>query len=206
MCCEHRANQRLAIRQMFAKVICSLLPFCLPQTTRNAIERHVKRQNAKHRQSLLSCLIREYFCRIRLQPQPQPQPQCQSLSRRALCLQHLPLLVELCTALIEARGLDSIGIYRVPGNATAIALIQEEFAQVRAASVLSPHLLTRISQTPRHSLALRTSHTFRFVYVLRRSTVIVFCLLSTLYNTRLPRGLLAPALALALRDLHYDST
>ena len=32
----------------------------------------------------------------------------------------MPRLVELCTALVEERGLDSEGIYRVPGNSAAI--------------------------------------------------------------------------------------
>ena len=73
------------------------------------------------------------------------EPVSDALTRRALCShsQHVPLLVELCTALIEARGLDSIGIYRVPGNATALALIQEEFAQVRSAQHRTqPHTST----------------------------------------------------------------
>ena len=37
----------------------------------------------------------------------------------------MPLLVELCTGIVEARGLDVIGIYRVPGNTAAIASLTE---------------------------------------------------------------------------------
>ncbi|KAG8230304.1 hypothetical protein J437_LFUL008496, partial [Ladona fulva] len=37
----------------------------------------------------------------------------------------VPLLVELCTSIVEARGLDIIGIYRVPGNTAAVASLTE---------------------------------------------------------------------------------
>ena len=151
------------------------------RTQRHRMPYETRNVTAKPNRSHLSCQIREYLCLIRLLPQPQPQPQPHSQSLRALCSQHVPLLVELCTALIEARGLDSIGIYRVPGNATALALIQEEFAQVCASSVLCPHLRTRLSHTPRHSFLLHTLHTFRFVYVLLSS---VFSPLSTTLDCR----------------------
>ncbi|XP_046391357.1 uncharacterized protein LOC124159528 isoform X3 [Ischnura elegans] len=39
--------------------------------------------------------------------------------------EYVPLLVELCTSIVEARGLDIIGIYRVPGNTAAVASLTE---------------------------------------------------------------------------------
>lgn len=40
--------------------------------------------------------------------------------------EYIPLLVEVCTRIVEERGLDVIGIYRVPGNTAAITLLTEE--------------------------------------------------------------------------------
>ncbi|XP_033607133.1 uncharacterized protein LOC111863876 isoform X5 [Cryptotermes secundus] len=37
----------------------------------------------------------------------------------------VPLLVELCTHIVEMRGLDIIGIYRVPGNTAAVTSLSE---------------------------------------------------------------------------------
>lgn len=37
----------------------------------------------------------------------------------------VPLLVELCTGIVEERGLDIIGIYRVPGNTAAVTSLTE---------------------------------------------------------------------------------
>jgi hypothetical protein len=37
----------------------------------------------------------------------------------------VPLLVELCTNIVELRGLDIIGIYRVPGNTAAVTSLTE---------------------------------------------------------------------------------
>ncbi|KAK3907945.1 Rho GTPase-activating protein 23 [Frankliniella fusca] len=37
----------------------------------------------------------------------------------------VPLLVELCTSIVEARGLEVIGIYRVPGNTAAVASLTD---------------------------------------------------------------------------------
>ncbi|PSN52317.1 hypothetical protein C0J52_08535 [Blattella germanica] len=37
----------------------------------------------------------------------------------------VPLLVELCTNIVELRGLDIIGIYRVPGNTAAVSSLTE---------------------------------------------------------------------------------
>jgi len=38
---------------------------------------------------------------------------------------HVPLLVARCTAIVEARGIDIVGIYRVPGNTAAITGLSE---------------------------------------------------------------------------------
>lgn len=37
----------------------------------------------------------------------------------------VPLIVEMCTSIVEARGLEVVGIYRVPGNTAAIAQLTE---------------------------------------------------------------------------------
>uniref|UniRef100_A0A8C4N7C5 Rho GTPase activating protein 21b n=1 Tax=Eptatretus burgeri TaxID=7764 RepID=A0A8C4N7C5_EPTBU len=39
---------------------------------------------------------------------------------------YLPLIVEICCHLVEEKGLDSTGIYRVPGNNAAVSSLQEE--------------------------------------------------------------------------------
>lgn len=41
-------------------------------------------------------------------------------------LQYVPLIVELCTRIVEARGLEVVGVYRVPGNSVAVGHMQEE--------------------------------------------------------------------------------
>lgn len=40
--------------------------------------------------------------------------------------QFVPLIVEVCCKLVEDRGLEYTGIYRVPGNNAAISNMQEE--------------------------------------------------------------------------------
>ncbi|XP_043664591.1 uncharacterized protein LOC122627518 isoform X2 [Vespula pensylvanica] len=37
----------------------------------------------------------------------------------------VPLIVEMCTSIVEARGLEVVGIYRVPGNTAAISQLTE---------------------------------------------------------------------------------
>lgn len=39
--------------------------------------------------------------------------------------EHVSLLVAHCTAVVEARGLDIVGVYRVPGNKAAIAALTD---------------------------------------------------------------------------------
>lgn len=41
-------------------------------------------------------------------------------------LQFVPLIVEVCCKVVEERGLEYTGIYRVPGNNAAISSMQEE--------------------------------------------------------------------------------
>lgn len=44
-----------------------------------------------------------------------------------LCsVQFVPLIVEVCCKVVEERGLEYTGIYRVPGNNAAISSMQEE--------------------------------------------------------------------------------
>ena len=38
----------------------------------------------------------------------------------------MPLIVEVCCKVVEERGLEYTGIYRVPGNNAAISNMQEE--------------------------------------------------------------------------------
>ena len=45
-------------------------------------------------------------------------------------LKHVPLLVEVCVFNIEYRGLDSQGIYRIPGNAGVVHELQEQLDRV----------------------------------------------------------------------------
>lgn len=47
-------------------------------------------------------------------------------SNLRLCWQFVPLVVELCTKVIEERGIMNQGIYRVPGNKGAIHALELE--------------------------------------------------------------------------------
>ena len=44
--------------------------------------------------------------------------------------QFVPLVVEVCTQIVEEKGLDNQGIYRVPGNSGAVNMLQEELNKV----------------------------------------------------------------------------
>lgn len=46
--------------------------------------------------------------------------------RTLLFFQYIPLIVDICCKLVEERGLEYTGIYRVPGNNAAISSMQEE--------------------------------------------------------------------------------
>lgn len=39
---------------------------------------------------------------------------------RSSLSENIPLIVELCVGIVEARGLESVGVYRVPGNSVAV--------------------------------------------------------------------------------------
>lgn len=39
--------------------------------------------------------------------------------------ENIPLLVELCVGIVEARGLESVGVYRVPGNSLAVNALSD---------------------------------------------------------------------------------
>lgn len=47
-----------------------------------------------------------------------------------VALQYVPLVVEVCTQVVEERGLANQGIYRVPGNSLAINNLVEELNRV----------------------------------------------------------------------------
>ena len=44
--------------------------------------------------------------------------------------QFVPLVVEACIQIVEEKGLDNQGIYRVPGNSGAVNQLQEELNKV----------------------------------------------------------------------------
>lgn len=45
---------------------------------------------------------------------------------RLPCPQRVPLIVAACCRIVEARGLESTGIYRVPGNNAVVCSLQEQ--------------------------------------------------------------------------------
>jgi len=45
-------------------------------------------------------------------------------------MKHVPLVVEVCIRDIQKRGLNSQGIYRIPGNAGAVHDLQEQLDRV----------------------------------------------------------------------------
>ena len=52
--------------------------------------------------------------------------------------QFVPLIVDLCTQIVEARGLELTGVYRIPGNIAAVTTLQHEFDKVPIAG-LAPY-------------------------------------------------------------------
>ena len=48
----------------------------------------------------------------------------------------MPLVVEVCTQVVEERGLANQGIYRVPGNSLAINNLVEELNRVCICSLV----------------------------------------------------------------------
>lgn len=45
---------------------------------------------------------------------------------RSLSPQNVPLIVEACCKVVEDRGLEYMGIYRVPGNNAVVSSLQEQ--------------------------------------------------------------------------------
>lgn len=56
-----------------------------------------------------------------------------------LLFQNVPLVVEICTRIVEDRGIENQGIYRVPGNTGAVNMLQEELNKVKIIVIL--HIL-----------------------------------------------------------------
>ncbi|KAI9550295.1 hypothetical protein GHT06_001943 [Daphnia sinensis] len=44
---------------------------------------------------------------------------------RSSLSESIPLIVELCVGIVEARGLESVGVYRVPGNSVAVNALSD---------------------------------------------------------------------------------
>ena len=53
-----------------------------------------------------------------------------------LLFQNVPLVVEICTRIVEDRGIENQGIYRVPGNTGAVNMLQEELNKVKIIVIL----------------------------------------------------------------------
>lgn len=56
-------------------------------------------------------------------------------NKKVLCylfvlLQCVPLIVETCTRIVEERGIENQGIYRVPGNSCAVNTLRDELNRV----------------------------------------------------------------------------
>lgn len=39
--------------------------------------------------------------------------------------QQVPLLIQMCVQVVESYGLDTVGIYRIPGNTAAVNALKE---------------------------------------------------------------------------------
>jgi len=55
---------------------------------------------------------------------------CLFLCEILFLFQCVPLVVEVCIQIVEEKGLDNQGIYRVPGNSGAVNQLQEELNKV----------------------------------------------------------------------------
>jgi len=53
-----------------------------------------------------------------------------NLNLNFVLIQYVPLVVEACIQVVEEKGLDNQGIYRVPGNSGAVNQLQEELNKV----------------------------------------------------------------------------
>ncbi|CAB3403615.1 unnamed protein product [Caenorhabditis bovis] len=43
--------------------------------------------------------------------------------------EHVPMLVQICVTVVEAHGMDTVGIYRIPGNTAAVNALKESLSQ-----------------------------------------------------------------------------
>lgn len=43
-------------------------------------------------------------------------------------MQMVPLLIRLCVRVVEAHGMDTVGIYRIPGNTAAVNALKENLS------------------------------------------------------------------------------
>ncbi len=59
-------------------------------------------------------------------------------------------MVEVCTSIVESRGLENQGIYRIPGNTGAVSTLQELFnkAQVGKCKQLIRMVTVRVQLKP----------------------------------------------------------
>ena len=65
-----------------------------------------------------------------------------------IIFQHIPLVVETCAGIVETRGLENQGIYRVPGNTSVVNFLQAELDRVRFIYTYVPvHIYTIILYT-----------------------------------------------------------
>ena len=63
-----------------------------------------------------------------------------------IIFQHIPLVVETCAGIVETRGLENQGIYRVPGNTSVVNFLQAELDRVRFIYTYVPvHIYTVVS-------------------------------------------------------------
>ncbi|PIO74883.1 RhoGAP domain protein [Teladorsagia circumcincta] len=51
----------------------------------------------------------------------------------------VPLCVQICVSVVEAHGLDTVGIYRIPGNTAAVNALKEMFSQGMDTMTLENH-------------------------------------------------------------------
>ncbi|CAI2349747.1 unnamed protein product [Caenorhabditis sp. 36 PRJEB53466] len=44
------------------------------------------------------------------------------------CEDHVPMLVQICVSVVETHGMDTVGIYRIPGNTAAVNALKESLS------------------------------------------------------------------------------
>ena len=43
--------------------------------------------------------------------------------------EHIPLVVQICVSVVEEHGMDTVGIYRIPGNTAAVNGLKDHLSQ-----------------------------------------------------------------------------